>query len=246
MDLKTKLKNTGFYKIISPAYNLIKRSFHHDSHGTFIFYKPLNIVYIGIPKNANSSINRLFLKKLGIPFDENDYNTIHVVKQQFAISKKEVVKLKKSQSIKSIAFVRNPFSRLVSCYKNKIIDENSRPLYEGYYGFIYHKMSFEKFVNRIILIPDIMSDIHFRSQSSFLFKGSTPLFDYLGHVETLQEDCETIIKEHNLPPLKSINVSKKDYEWEEFYTPKLAEKVYKRYQKDFERLGYNNQLNRLL
>lgn len=63
------------------------------------------------------------------------------------------------------AFVRNPWVRLVSCYKQKIA-----PGGQGLYCYEYEEvplyvgMSFAQFVEAVHAIPDEEADPHFRSQ----------------------------------------------------------------------------------
>ncbi len=131
--------------------------------------------------------------------------------------------------------VRNPFTRLVSCYKNKII--RGEWLYGRYlFGSLIYGLrkdiSFENFVDKILVIPDSSADIHFRSQSSIIDKTSS-FVDVL-RFENIENDFDHIRVKFNLAKLPKKNKSVSQ-EWLDFYTPELATKVYERFKTDFTR-----------
>ncbi len=230
-------------KMICPFKNLFKPYIFHKD-GTYVFYDKFSVLYIGIAKNANSTINAAFLKAMDIKPDKNDRaGKVHDLKMPFVISKWQAYFLKSKYKI---AFVRNPFERLVSCYVNKIKEENYWGIKKCYYGLFNSSMSFQEFVERVCAIPDFASDIHFRSQSSFLFLFGKPLFDELGKVENLDEDYKKLLYDRfDLPPKESYNVSNTD-DWRKYYSKDLAVKVYKRYKKDFKNFSYNKELDKLI
>lgn len=66
-------------------------------------------------------------------------------------------------------FVRNPFSRLVSCYKEKVVKNN--PIYKRYLGgFLTDSDRFADFVRRISIIPRNLQDKHFKGQYAIIYE----------------------------------------------------------------------------
>ena len=94
------------------------------------------------------------------------------------------------------AFVRNPLDRLVSCYAQKIVlyaRQYNMPIEFWRYGKRFSRdMSFEQFVKAVSRIPDAYSDIHFRSQHSFIYHRGECMVDFVGHFESLAEDLSLI------------------------------------------------------
>lgn len=96
--------------------------------------------------------------------EEYDKHTHFTTKSKFVdMSKKRPV----------YGFVRDPFARLHSCWKQKLYHEDSAFRLFGQYFIMYwpylrHNMSFENFINNVIKIPDFLSEKHFMSQSRLL------------------------------------------------------------------------------
>lgn len=234
-------------KSIWPFHNAIQVAlYERGTSQVFMYYQSLKLLYIGIPKNANSAINRLLLLREGISFEEKKYGSIHVAKSKFGVTKKEAVRLlERDPEVECLAFVRNPFERIVSCYINKVQDEDYPGILEAYWGFFFKGMSFALFTRRVRLIPDSLSDIHFRSQCAFLYGSGKKLYTYLGHIENIETDIVPIADKYSLSKLRFVNRSKA-YDWRAFYTPESAHIVYERYRSDFELLGYKNEYTKLL
>lgn len=150
-----------------------------------------------------------------------------------------------------ITFVRNPWERLVSCYEDKIVkrEKKSGDIHTGLSRYneifrmnIFHKgMSFERFVNMVSIIPDALSDEHFRSQHKmFGLKNGQPFCEFIGRIETFTDDFKRLSNRLNLPKINlqyANQSSNKDYQ--QHYTSSLAKKVARRYRKDIELLKYS-------
>ncbi len=95
------------------------------------------LIYIPIPKNACSSVKyALYEIDTGCPFDyqkhrERGYKDIHDYYQKRAESFTGVKRLHNTDS-KIFAVIRDPVKRLISCYRNRVVDlkdlEKSKPL----------------------------------------------------------------------------------------------------------------------
>lgn len=149
-------------------------------------------------------------------------------------------------------FVRNPYSRLLPCYLDRILTLSSRPsrrfrrllIKEGKDA---EKFSFEDFIKLICRQESYNQDVHWRVQSDDLMLDMLD-YDFIGHFEWLWRDMKYISDTlfgndmfkladptNNLSPNKT-NSSDKIYE---YYTPLLADLVYDRYRKDFDNFNYD-------
>jgi hypothetical protein len=96
----------------------------------------------------------------------------------------------------TFSFVHNPWSRLLSLYKQEASDEaTSGRLVDGVYkGFINHGipirpgMSFEEFCDVVCDIPDHRTDKHLQSQAYTLIKNGQPIVRFIGKLERINED----------------------------------------------------------
>ena len=199
-----------------------------------------NLCYLTICKAACSSIKMTFTKeKLAHPRDIHD-NT------QFKLFKTH----EEAEGKYRITFVRNPFDRVYSCYKNFFIDTEfhggahekilfnegfiSKRLYLGLIRFD-KKDSFATFLQKLALIPDDFPEGHILPQHYTIYYKGQCMVDFIGRFENLQEDFEPIRKKYQLEKLPHINKTQaRPDEYKDHYTKELADLVYKRYKRDFE------------
>ena len=127
----------------------------------------------------------------------------------------------------TVGFIRNPYDRLVSCYKDK--SKNSR-----YWGQCF--TCFSDFVRYVYNMPDEIIDKHARSQSWFM----EPFPQQIIRFEEINEWFASIGI-----TLKRKNTSNKK-SWKHYYYDKnLMKLVRERYKKDFkiyERTGVSGVL----
>ena len=152
------------------------------------------------------------------------------------------------------AFVRNPFDRLVSCYKDKILAKNKNG--ESYFEYNYkyydqyplqHKMPFEDFVNIVTTVPDHLADRHFKRQFCFIYPPEEKIdFDFIGRFENLVDDWQYIAKKFNFHlDLPHKNASNADIAFKDLYSLELLEKVYSYYEDDIISFGYQKAYEKL-
>jgi len=148
------------------------------------------------------------------------------------------------------SFVRNPFDRLVSCYESKyhrdIAIKKPYLTYKYYlFGIISKDLGFEHFIKTICRIPRRLAEKHFRSQYASLYRRGKCVADFVGKFESLETDYEPIRQKYGFAPLEHYNKTGKS-NWMDYYTPKIAKIVYRKYRKDFETFGYQDEYGRLL
>lgn len=142
------------------------------------------------------------------------------------------------------AFVRNPLDRLYSCYANKVLDiqdtEKLNPF--RHYG-VTRDCTFENFIRLTIDVPDAEADRHFRSQQWFLSHNDQLITNYIGKIESLQEDWQVLVDQFGLHPLPHKNKSSlQKIRYSHFYTPETWDLARKRYACDIELFGYGETL----
>lgn len=127
------------------------------------FFPENQFGYIFVPKVACSSIKTNLIGSLE---GENSHS----------IFRDSVIKeVENPQDYFIFTFVRNPFDRLVSCYKDKIVrkKENKKSsVFDDYLGgFLMKTHSFSDFINRIEVIPSHMWEPHFMSQYNIIYEN---------------------------------------------------------------------------
>jgi hypothetical protein len=137
-------------------------------------------------------------------------------------------------------FVRNPFDRLASCYKDKFSGAsphyfrafNARrwPFRQIVFG---ENESFDAFVKKVCAIPDHKSDIHFVSQHALLSDSGKILPDSIYQFENLSTIYPKLQEKYGLLELPHKN-NKNSRNWRSLYDEELISAVRERYREDFE------------
>jgi hypothetical protein len=197
-------------------------------------------LYFPIPKNANSSI-RMFqnIKTFGWNDKIKFLNNRITCKDFFKnIYDKDVIKY-----FLSLTVVRNPYSRLLSVFYNRIKDTKceiiKQHLIEGisdelnnylkYFDNYPENITFDIFIEIISKIPDELSNNHFVSQYKFIPKDIDIIIKY---EDNFIEKLKQINNEYNF----NSYLKKTDYKnriLPNKISKKSKELIYKRYKKDF-------------
>lgn len=220
---------------------MAKLPFHHLSYSYYrskpkvILLEDLKLAYIAIPKVAHTAI-KMAIAKLP-PSAEAKAHKLNYVQVPLA-------RLDKQQYY-CFAFVRNPLVRLISLYERNINEEYPAHLFFRYGTVFRHKMEFEDFVKAVCQIPDRRADKHFRSQHCFLEHNGEMLCDFIGKVENFQSDWDYINERYAIGTVRQVNYSmKKDLS--SYFTPDLFDMAVRRYQRDIELLGYQEEVNAMM
>jgi len=195
--------------------------------------------YIQIPKVASRSIRAAVTAFMSgaAPDEDVDKNLVAEYETRYArhIKHAEIAALARDHFI--FAFVRNPYERIYSCYKNKIEDARAaggRNIFEKH--GIDFDVSFDEFVRKVASLPDHKSDRHFRSQAWFLTYEDVLMPAFVGKLEQITEDWAIIHERFGIAPPAQINASSKKP------LPKMSvevkEMIFERYLEDFELFGY--------
>lgn len=216
----------------------LKKEFKRFKSGV-CFYKELNCTYINMPKAACSSIRAGILEKCNhlfslSPESYDRWTAIQEIDESFFSSFKFTI-------------VRNPYTRIVSAYNNRLNKKTDTR--KGF--FKTHNIPMEKelsFLEFLQLIhkqcnKDIYSlDVHFAPQTH-LMCPQFMAYDFIGHLENIKEDIN-FIADYVLLPNKKHNPSKgisiKDL------SQKEIELILDIYKDDFALLGYDIDIGNLM
>ncbi len=133
------------------------------------------------------------------------------------------------------AFVRNPWDRLVSCWRNKVVDSN-------YYNFsndrLLEMQTFKSFVDFVENENIENCDHHIRLQSKLIDLNSV---DFIGRCENFNEDFSKVTEVIGIELMKidCKNVSQNRSDYRHYYNESLKDKVAKIYRKDINVFQYD-------
>lgn len=131
------------------------------------------------------------------------------------------------------AFVRNPWSRVVSCYCQKVEEKN--PNWAFYYGECFDK-GFEYFVEFIRKKNLATADKHIRLQTKLIPINKV---DFIGRLENFDADFQHVL---NVIGIKNVRIPKKNpsthAHYSTYYNDRTREIIRKLYKADIEAFGY--------
>ena len=185
-----------------------------------IFFPDKNILIFNIPKVGGTTLRKIACEQMNI----RDIKNLPTIQNY---------NLHNLSGITKIAFVRNPWDRLVSLYEEAT--QNNRSDF-----FSRNKLrssSFEKFIEDICNTPDYNADIHFRSQYTFISAPNGQfLIDQLYRFENFTRVLHDIFDSKKDIPI--LNKSER-LSYHEYYSQDLKERVSKRFATDIYLFGFN-------
>lgn len=206
--------------------------------GNNVHFEEAKLVYIGVPKAANSAIKHALLPLLGI---EGEFANIHDrEKVPFKYIETPKVKALRHDCL-VFSSTRNPWDRVVSTYVDKVCRTPIHPPLAKH-GF-ESNMSFPSFVELLAKTPDAGLDIHLRSQHTMLMHDGC----FLPHLVLPMERLETlwpfaqdiVERASKIRPLPLSIVNHKPHaDYRTFFDDPLAELIRTRYETDASMFGY--------
>ena len=229
------------------------------------------LLYCYVPKVACSNWKRVLLVLNGDATDPWKVNTADVHNRTLGLFRylneytpDEIVH--RLYTYTKFLFVRHPFERLISAYRNKFIDSYNLTFFKGLYGrYIikhYRKnpdalslrtgegVSFTEFVKFILNSPAETADRHWRRYDA-LCHPCLIYYDYIGKFENLVSDSSNLLKllqvddkvqfPYNKTSSYSVPTTVLAKEIFKELPSDLKMKLYNFYRDDFKMFGYSKE-----
>ena len=176
------VRNTFYKMIIFLKEKSYKKNPYYFESSKYVYEISNNIFYYPIPKVASTSMKLLLISRDKNPSMRNIHQHPEVLEKRVDI-----------KSIPKNAFVftimRSPYDRVISSY-NSILNGGYRSQYFLNRFALFHKsLTFTKYVETIMRVPDHLIDVHLRSYHQLL--KDVPL-NYTARLEALDDDLESI------------------------------------------------------
>lgn len=213
-------------------------------------------VYVALPKVANSTIKGVLQQQelRGTNFEvKNIHNRLESpLVAPFQLTHEQFELLLNSQDVFRFAFVRNPYTRLLSCYLDRIQALKSVPrrqCAEILGRPVEAEITFADFIEAITLLDPLDMNEHFRPQWA-LASPDVIDYDFMGRFESFADDFRQVL-ERIWPSRASrirtdLNLSPKITSaadlLEAHYTPQLARIVAEVYAEDFRLFDYDREM----
>ncbi len=215
-----------------------------------ILLRRYDAVYVEIPKVACTSIKAALARLLGIRLDHlggNPHEADFPVPPEPSEDDRRLY-----PGLFAFAFTRNPWDRLLSCYRDKIrgevagftkftIRSGVADCLAGHDAFVAD-MTFDEFVRAVNSISDVDADAHFRSQYTFLQTGAgTVGVDFVGRYESIRSDLEHVAQAIGLPAnfeLPRLQAAHTAVNYVDYYNMETREIVASRFREDIHTFGY--------
>jgi hypothetical protein len=195
------------------------------------------VSYIRIPKSGSTSASMMMLQKkypaISQTITEAQINFLADVNTEGAINDPAVF----------FTIVRNPFSRLVSVYRD-FIEKMPGSVYRDYlFGILPAGISFSEFVERIASIPEGLMDPHIRPQHRFLRYYEEKKIEVQVFNLEEPEKLDNFLRPFAMQ-LPHLNKSAA-YDYRSYYSTQTLGQVREIYGHDISRFGYQKALEGL-
>jgi hypothetical protein len=211
-------------------------------------------LYINTPKAGCTKIKLLLQEVCGLPVPEISTDIHNRMEGQFVksimdYSEEKQKYLLESPDVCRFCFIRNPYERVLSSYRSKIVGPKKYgDIQETIIGWRNSKdkslPSFPEFIDFATSQPDIHRDIHWRTQYMVLHFDKIN-YNFIGRFENFHDDLVKLLQilkvdEKVYESIKSVENKSSGLSMKEAYSSdKLFEKVYKIYEKDFKTFNYD-------
>jgi hypothetical protein len=148
------------------------------------------------------------------------------------------------------SFVRNPWSRVASCYREKIMIQPKTVVGQlsiiAQHPGLFPGLPFDDFVDWLCSEEgsDRCADRHWMSQHVFLADGDGRIAcDFVGRLENIEAGFKAVCEELRLPPIKLPHGNRSSRRqgpgsYREFYNERTRQLIARRYERDIDTFKY--------
>lgn len=222
-------------------------------HSTYCSFNK-NYFYGESPKTGCSTIKRVLIQaELGkrIDFEHGAYVHYREFTPFLKISQVgDLDEYFQRKDIFKFCFVRNPYTRLLSCFLDKIqkdqVQNQQIKIQLGLRTDAKTTITFEEFVDAVMQQPPMFMDQHWRTQYYQTFQLNID-YDFIGKFENFETDFFFVLGQLNIDKEKYYDIANEHVTnantlIQQYYTQATAEKVYQKYKIDFDYFGYPKSL----
>ena len=218
------------------------------------------VIYLMVPKAASTRI-RTTLGAIGRRYSRRlkarHWGEVREAQGLRSIGLRSFYHLATSPTSFRFTFVRNPYARLLSYWASRFQNEPLVPGQTQVGDYLTRReqidrappagadktLSFEDFVTFAAASASSRLNQHLQLQDDILSVPGIPL-DFIGRMESFNADFSYVldrlgaseqVRREALVPVHSS----RHLHWSAYYTPKLADRVYRAYERDFDRFGYS-------
>ena len=208
-----------------------------------------------VGKAANSTVKHVFytmeLEERGRPLPSVHDRAASPLMSPYQLDEERLQEVLTAKAFTRFTFVRNPYSRLLSCYLDRIADIKSRP----HLQFVRamgkpkrYRPTFAEFIETICKQDPVDQNNHWRVQYDDAMCALVD-YDFIGKQENFAADMDAIVSrisgkqqdkvvgDVNASPSATSSSSKLPQYW----TPALADRVQEAFAKDFDFFGYERE-----
>jgi chondroitin 4-sulfotransferase 11 len=195
--------------------------------------------FCGVPKVATKSIRAALLRTPEIAAFAVDRNAAALAAEDSPY-----------RFYHRFSFVRNPWSRVVSCYCQKIMIQPETVVGQlsiiAKHPGLFPGLPFDDFVDWLCSEEgsDQCADRHWMSQHIVLADGDGSIVcDFVSRLENLEVDFKTVCEELRLPPIKLPHGNRSRYyqglhSYRELYNERTRKLIGRRYERDVDTFKY--------
>lgn len=227
------LKNRFMRTLISEAAFVKNRMREHGGHLTSADGK---LAYVRIPRAASTASCKAILRDRfpSFPLDAMTPEQLNAVADQYIVKT-----IAKGEDIEMFTIVRNPFSRIVSVYREFFEEKKGHFLYEDYLMGIFRRdISFREFIDIVRVIPDRLKDHHLIPQHRLLRYYDKRGIDVRAFRMEQEGTAASYLAAHGLK-LEVIHESSQVYDYRSYYDRETLARVKTIYEGDIVRFGYH-------
>jgi chondroitin 4-sulfotransferase 11 len=190
----------------------------------------MKTLFLHIPKTAGSS---LLSSELGSKIDTRIHSFVGSLEDK-------IRELNAMESFK-FCFIRNPWDRFSSLYHYFFYMPEDHMFYKYNPSIIKLVRRYKTFEDFCLAFPKLnIKNFHFYSQCKYMYIGEQNIIDYVGKMETLNDDVERICARLEVDLTKEIPHSNKSHsnDYRDLYSLKMKNIVKECYPEDVNLLGY--------